>query len=369
MKTRLFFILIILLTHITIRSQIANNLLTNPKAFTTFLNEKNVWGKKYLLGYSKNNLPIYAYYYNKGGSEKAMIIGGVHGSEFYGVDVANATKKALDKMKVSSFKYKVIIIPELFPDNVAKGRLNIFTENFGRKTCEVCNGLDMEPECKLCVDPNRQMPCVNEYYEIGKNLTCTSETIEIENQILLYMTQKYDPSRIVSLHCKNDFRKNEIGIYADPRTGKDNVSLGYSDDALLALKMAFIVKENRGVILGNFISEKYTKAKDSFKIKSVSYLNPVYPQDPPAENKGTRQIRSYENNDNKVSFGTWASSEIWDQNNKKLKKAAITVTVELPQYYSFFSEKYNEGSLRQEELNDNTNAYVKAIVEGFLDHK
>lgn len=342
------------------------SILKNPASFKNLLARDNVWGKKILLGYSKKNKPVYAYYYNRGGTDKAMIIGGVHGSEFYGVDVANALKDSLDKMKVSRFKWKILVIPELFPDNVEEGRNNIFEINWGRKTCEKCHG--MSDDCK-CIDPNRQMPKSNMPYKIGDSLSCTNEKIETENQYLLFVTQLYNPSRIVSLHCKNAFLKNQIGIYADPRVDKDNIALGFSEDAILALKMAFIVKENEGVVYGNFVDEKYVKNdKDEYKIKAVSYLNPVYPKDPPAESKGSKQDRTYETNGGMVSYGTWASTEI-RMNNKLFKKAATILTIELPQYYSFFETKNDMSSLKEKELYLNTTAYVKAIKEVFLEAK
>lgn len=366
----------IMLLMLTLFSQIAfgqakqKSVLEAPKIFNDLLLENNVWGKKVLIGNSSKGRPIYAYYYNKGGVDKAMIIAGVHGSEFYGVDVANRLKDSLNRLKSPKSKWKILLIPELFPDNVLKGRDSSFKENYGRRTCEICHGLDKEPECTKCVDPNRQMPKINSYFKIGDTLSCVGDKIELENQYLIYITQKFDPSRIISLHCKNSYKMSEIGIYADPRTDNDNLALGYSDDAILVLRMAFVIKENNGIIYGNFVDEKYTKVKDEFKVKAVSYLNPVYPQDPPAESKGEKQDRSYEKKggDGKISFGTWASTEI-KNGQKRLKKAATTITVELPQYYYFFKKIDDKKELQTSRLEQNTLAYLKAIKEIFLEIK
>ncbi len=360
MKNPLFFLLFLFLANCVF----SQNILENSSQFDKLLSKHNVWGEKIQLGTSSKGKPIYAYYYNKGGSETAMVLAGVHGSEFYGVDVAYEVKKRLDQKKVKKSKWKILLIPELFPDNVEKGRNHPFSINYGRKTCEVCHGQDSD--CSFCSDPNRQMPCINTYFKPGDTLSCFNEKIETENQILLYLTQKFNPDRTVSIHCKNSSGLEEIGIYADPKTGVNNTALGFQSDAFLALEMAFKVKERGGTIFGNFINEKIKVVNDSIEIQKVSYLNPIYPQDPPANFKGENQIRSYETNGGKVTYGTWASSEIRDGNKRLLKKAATLITVEMPQFYYFFDEKDNPETVRLRELKQNTSAYADAITEVFL---
>lgn len=360
-STSIFTFFFILATHFWA----AQSILENSKQLERLLNKNNVWGEKILLGNSAKGKPVYAYYYNKGGTAKAMILGGVHGSEFYGVDVANEVKKKLDSRKTKKSKWKIIIVSELFPDNVEKGRNHPFSINYGRKTCEVCNG--QESECTFCSDPNRQMPCTASSFKAGDTISCFGEKIETENKYLLLLTQQYNPDRIISIHCKNSSGLQEIGIYADPKTGPDNTALGFAEDALLALKMAFTVKENGGVIFGNFIRERAVVINDSVYTEKVSYLNPVYPQDPPASFKNEKQPRSFETNGGKVTYGTWASTELRSPLGELIKKAATLITVELPQYYYFFDEKDNLNSLRKTELDVNTKAYVKAIQEIFLE--
>lgn len=330
------------------------SVLENPNSFENILLE-NAWGKKIFIGYSAKGNPVYGYYYNKGGTDKAMILGGVHGSEFYGSYLADSLKASLDKMKVKNYKWKVLIIPRLFVDNIIEGEKCLFEINCFRRTCD------------KCPDPNRQMTKAGLEYKIGDTLSFLNEKIEIENQYLLHITQTFNPSRIASLHCKNgptSWRTSEdlkakgeqIGIYADPRTDGDNIALGFSEDALLTMKMAFIVKENGGIINGNFIENS-----------EISHLNPVYPQDPPFAQKNQRQERSYNKADKEgVSFGTWASTEI-KKDNKLIKKAATIFTIELPQYYSFFNTKDDIGSLDKASLNQNSNAYLKALREVFLE--
>lgn len=358
---KIFICALFFLFSLPVYSMPNKSILENSKLLNRTLAKRNAWGAKIFIGYSKKGKPIYAYYYNKGGKDKVLVIAGVHGSEFYGVDVARALKDSLDHLKTQTSRWKILIVPELFADNVEEGRKHIFQVNRGRKTCEVCFGTD--DNC-IKIDPNRQMPAVNNLYYPGENLSGTGDTIEIENCYLLYITQQFNPSRIVSIHCKNEARRHEIGIYADPRTTCDNIALGYSDDAILAIKMAFTVKEEGGVILGNFVGQEHIKTEDSCYIKPVSYFNAIYPQDPPAIRKGEKQERNNGNNQHGITFGTWASTEILI-NKRLLKKAATTITIELPQYYSFFTTDGDMTSLREAELYANTVAYVKAIMHVF----
>jgi len=396
--TKTFFTLTLLLFSICGFSLTAQSILENPKALKSALLQNNVWPKKIFVGYSKLKNPIYAYFYNRSGTDNAMIIGGVHGSEFYGVDVVHAIKDSLDKMKNQKFKWRVLLIAELFPVNVKKGRQNIFKENYGRKTCDICNGQKEENECiNHCVDPNRQMPGIDSLYRNGKTTTAQNGPIEIENQYLLFITQTFNPSRIVSVHCKNgvaewmtdeekqehESKNRQIGIFADPRTitiyhdtlnnnqkkhRPKNIALNYHIDEMLTLKMAFLVKENKGIITGNFIDKKYVRTIDektkepAYNLIDVSYLNTIYPLDEAAADEGSPQIRSFEKNGGKVSFGTWASTRI------KEKKDAIMLTIELPQYYSFFSKKNDLSTLDIPKLKANTNAYVNAIAKVFLEN-
>lgn len=390
-------------------SQSEPNILENDQALKNVLSKKDAWGEKVFIGVSKLDSPIYAYYYNRGGTDKAMIIGGVHGSEFYGVNVVKAIMDSLKNKDPKEFKWEILILPEIFPDNVQKGRNNIFIENYGRKTCPVCHGVDDEDKCSnSCVDPNRQMPRLDSLFRVGMSTAYKGKPIEIENQFLLSITQTFNPSRIVSIHCKNGIaewmtkaekqehkaKNGEIGIFADPRTitkqitKKDNkkglhhIALNYHFDEMLVLKMAIYVKENGGIITGNFIKEKYVEITNnktkqiSYKLKDVSYLNTVYPLDPAAVEKDFVQKRNYEDSagyekkNGMVSYGTWASTQIQSKN------AAIMLTIELPQYYSFFpsefaqkgkSDQYILDKIDLSKLNLNTSAYVNAVTKYFLE--
>ncbi len=316
------------------------------------LERNDAWGDTIYLGPSNTGKDsIYAYYYNRNGTDKAMVMAGVHGSEFYGVDVVDSLKARLDTMTNISYKWKIILLPSLFAENVSFGRSLPFYENKGRETC------------KGCTDPNRQMPKDNLLYESGV-ISALGEKIETENQYLLQLVQAYTPSRIASIHCKNEGRKNEIGIYADPRTDTNRIALGFAKDAALAIEMAIVTKDNGGRIIGNSDSD-IRKGYDA-KYTYIFY-NAIYPQDSLAVMKSGNQYRSFQDKVSGtykgVSFGTWASTRIY-KNGQLKKDAATTLTIELPQFYSFADSKN-----KKYPITTNTNAYVKSLVEVFLSNQ
>lgn len=353
------------------------SVLKNPTKFNNLIQENNVWNKQIFIGNSKTGKPIYGYYFNNGGIDKAMIIAGVHGSEFYGVDLALKVRDSLTNLKVKKCSWKILIIPELFTDNVKLGRDHIFETNYGRSTCTQCKG--QNPKCEYCTDPNRQMPSFEKEYIIGQDSSFNNKKIEIENQYLLFITQKFKPSRIASLHCKNSELKEEIGIYADPRTDNKNIVKDYSTDALLTIKMAFLVLNNGGIIYGNFPkTQNYSfdffdyEGKNKISVErfdNFKYVSALYPQDSKISIENKKQKRSYEENAEKgISFGTWASTDIV-KSKKLIKKASTILTFELPQYKMFFSQNDDKTSLNKKLLELNTQAYLKSIIVGFLDIK
>ncbi len=325
------------------------SIFKDSTALPKILNKDGFWPKRIFLGYSKTNkYPVYAYYYNRGGTEKAMIIAGVHGSEFYGVEVAKALKDSLDKKNPKWFKWKILLIPSLLIENV---------ENAEIKASSNPKDVWYRETSREFGDPNRQMPRINQLYK-KEDTSATGGKIEIENQYLLQLVQVYNPARIASIHCKH--HPDTTGIYADPRTDTAQISLGYSTDSTLAIAMANVVKKDGGIIRGNFLNN------------SVSAL---YPLDPPIAAKDSFQPRTFKIDvpkDKKVgvSFGTWASTEIY-KNGILLKKAATVLTLELPQHLQFFDDKKEKvpRKINTQKLSTNTNAYVKSLLEVFLSNQ
>ncbi|MEO7312024.1 MAG: hypothetical protein ABIX01_16600 [Chitinophagaceae bacterium] len=68
----------------------------------------------------------------------------------------------------------------------------------------------------------------------------------------------------------------------------------------------------------------------------------------------------------RITFGTWASTQINEDANI-VKQAATMITLELPQFHSFYTDELNGLSLK--ELYTNTNAYVKSLLEVFLSNQ
>jgi hypothetical protein len=272
----------------------------------------------------------------------ALVMAGVHGSEFFGVDVAYALKVKLDSLNPESFKWKIVIIPELFVDNVQMARSMPIEESYYRCTCtDNCT-----PKVWNC-DPNRQMPKMNRLFDVSM-LDALGRNLEVENQHLLQFVQVFNPSRIASIHCNNT--PADVGIYADPRVNENEIALGFSIDRSLAINMAMKAEGLGGKCIGN-------KLQSSIK-------NAIYPRDLRDTAEGKPQRRNYNVDSGRgISFGTWASTEI-NKDGANIKKAATVITMELPQFRSFYSSSTK--SLNLSRLYSNTNAYVKSLLEVFL---
>lgn len=154
--------------------------------------------------------PIHAFYFPGTGSRRAMIIGGVHGTERAGVEVVN---RLLDQMRAPGAPqpvFSVIVVPSLFPENVAAGR----------------RATPHQP------DPNREMPAVGATPGTTDSL---GRPIEPENLVLLDLIERFQPERIASVHGHSPPRRGGAdmpSITDDPRPGHE------AEDDALTLAMA-----------------------------------------------------------------------------------------------------------------------------------
>lgn len=336
------------------------------------LAKPNCWGDSLLLGYSKEQRPVYAYCFNRQGTKKALILAGVHGSEWGGVNTAYALLDSLRKMDEETFPWAIVVVPELFVDNVRKGRMHYDPNNASKNRFS----------CETCVDPNRQMPKPNQIFKNKNTKDAFGRSIEIENHYLLMLVQTFQPDRIVSLHTirPDDKTKlfDETGVFADPQTGKGQKALGYEKDRALAIEMAKRVLANNGSAAGN-----YDRKENKWTT--------VYYNDPSISSRGEWQRRSYNNYLDSIqlrneviknaklenvsaitiasmeaalknvqrkfgcTFGTWASSTIY-QNNLVVKPAATMITCEQPDFRV----------ISKAEQKINIEAYCKAILQVFL---
>ena len=150
---------------------------------------------------------IRAYYFPGTTNRNAMIVGGVHGSERAGVQVVELILDMLRTPDPTTGRprrpaFNVVVVPELFPANVAAGR---------RRT----------PGQK---DPNRQMPARGEVVGArrgpqGRPLSAIGEPIEPENLVLLDLVDTFKPERIAMVHGVASGRL--AGVSTDPRPGQE----------------------------------------------------------------------------------------------------------------------------------------------------
>lgn len=295
---------------------------------------------KAVLGYSKQNRPVEAWYFPGSSDQKALIIGGMHGSELPSIEIA---KKLIELLSGGERPYyNVIIIPVLFPDNAAKAVMTIEKPrgNFGRYSTEAS------------VDPNRQMPELGKPFNPDHPVDMYGRLIEKENQFLLQLIQDYQPSRIVNLHAIKDVSK--AGIYADPRTDCGGYALGFETDSSLAVSMASFIETSGGYVPGNHLQQAPTA---------------LYYHDPEIAPMGWLQKRNLHgsplpnNRGYGVSLGGWATTAVCDETNKR--EAARLITVEFPGYKPSYAYEGKE----KESCILNIHLYTTAIRTIFLEEK
>jgi len=262
------------------------------------------------LGYSASGLPVDAWYFPGTSNERALIIGGMHGSELSSITLAEKLITALQAGEPSY--YSVVVVPALFPDNAAAAaglpQQIGSMQNIGRYSY------------RGATDPNRQMPSPGRAFDAATGLDHLGRAIETENEFLLELIQEFRPTRIANLHAIRDLDRG--GIYADPRTDHHGIALGFESDSLLAIKMALAAWEAGGAMKGNGLPEQ---------------ANTIYYRDPAAVPAGQWQPRNFTGSFGKqrrgsgVSMGTWGSTAIALETNAELNRPAMRViTIEFP---------------------------------------
>jgi hypothetical protein len=264
------------------------------------------------LGITKKGRPVDAFYFPGESDRKALVIGGVHGSELSAIEIARNLVTLLEKE--SRIHYNVVVIPCLFPDNEAtaltskEGAKKMF--NNGRYTT------------KLSVDPNRQMPPLGRSFNDEDPTDYIGRPIEVENQLLLQLINEYKPDRIVNLHAIHNI--NQAGIFADPRTDYQGYALGFESDSVLAIQMAKFIYERGGNVAGNRLDNSPTA---------------LYYNDPAIAPEGEPQSRNMEgaklplDRGLGVSLGSWASTAVCDSLHASANRTAMRlITVEFPGY-------------------------------------
>ena len=297
----------------------------------------------FVLGRSQRGKNVDAFFFPGTSNKRALIIGGMHGSELSSIEVAT---QLLHFLKPGdSIFYNVIIIPSLFPDNAETAKQLPSKiggiENIGRYSFPGA------------VDPNRQMPTPGKAFDDDEALDHVGRKIENENTLLLDLIDQYRPQRIVNLHAIRDTAN--AGVFADPRTDDKGIALGYETDSSLAIAIAKDIEQNGGYIPGNRLNKKPSA---------------LYYKDPPAVPAGYFQQRNFSGSllpgkrGGGVSLGTWASTAVVNEKDPgKSRDAMRILTMEFPgsKRLSDYTQK-NEQAFYQQ----NVELYAAALKNIFL---
>jgi hypothetical protein len=201
---------------------------------------------------------VQAFYFRGTTDRRALIIGGVHGSEPGGVEVVNDLLDLLRAPNAPMPFFSIIIVPELFSANVHSSRPLSERRTSGGITKQLVKGKAKDVDTP---DPNRQFPDVGKDAAQDPTLGCLVDSenrcIEPENIVLMDLIDRFQPERVANVHGhsvpKNNAQLKKEGgpsITTDPRPGHEK-----EDDAL-TLKMAQEADKLGVRVPGNFLGTK-----------------------------------------------------------------------------------------------------------------
>lgn len=251
----------------------------------------------------KGKTPIEAFFFPGTSDRRAMVIGGVHGTEASGVEVVNDLLENLRKPTAPPLFYSVIVVPVLFPENLRLG---------SRLTPSA-------PE-----DPNRNFPRVGQTLADataagkGKPVDSQGRPIEPENVVLIDLLERFQPERIASVHGHGEPPKDPApgkdmpGIFVDPRTATPAIK---AEDEALTLRMAKAAKAKGVRVPGNWLGTPQETSE--------------YPPNAPKLSKG-------------ISLGGYGPAAT------AARPGMTTITVEV--YGNATSAKSADGAARKKEL-------------------
>ena len=296
------------------------------------------------LGLTRQGRPVTAWYFPGTSDQKALVIGGVHGSELSSIEVADALVEKLLLQEEKTY-YSVIVIPSLFPDNAATAmrapEQTGSVLNIGRYTHQTA------------VDPNRQMPSPGEDMDDERPADHLNRTIERENQFLLQLIRAYRPTRIASLHAIRN--TNYGGIYADPRTDAKGYALGYDSDSSLAVDMAKLVDLQHGNVAGNQLDKKPT---------ALYYMDPIPVAKGILQKRNTTGSALKAHRGSGISMGTWGTTAIENERSGLSNRPAMRViTIEVPGARRSFDYKTAQ---QQDFFRNQMLAFANSIYNVFL---
>lgn len=260
-------------------------------------------------GFSKQGRPIEAFYFPGKSNKRAMVIGGVHGSELSAIEVARTLVVQLTEEEIY---YSVIVIPCLFPDNAhtanqQQARIGDMA-NIGRYSYGEA------------ADPNRQMPALGKPFDKNNPFDYAGRPIEKENQLLLQLIQEFRPQRVINVHAIRTVER--AGVYADPRTDDKGRAFEFKSDSSLAIDMAYYIKAHNGHAPGNNLDTKPT---------ALYYCDPAVAKPGLKQNRNLHGSKLPGNRGFGVSLGSWAATAVNVPENETNSRPAIRLfTMEFP---------------------------------------
>lgn len=298
-----------------------------------------------IAGYSKQGRPIEAFYFPGQSDKRAMVIGGVHGSELSAIEVA---RTLVSQLLDEEIYYSVIVVPCLFPDNANTASLQEAqignTANIGRYSYGEA------------ADPNRQMPSLGRPFDRNNPVDFAGRTIEKENQLLLQLIQEFKPQRIINVHAIRITQN--AGVYADPRTDNRGKAFEFQSDSSLAIEMAIHIEQNNGGAPGNHLNTKPT---------ALYHCDPVVAKPGEKQNRNLHGSKLPGNRGFGVSLGSWAATAVQDPTNETNSRSAIRLfTMEFPgnkrpSDYAGFQQRFV--------CTERVEAYAASIAKVFLAEK
>jgi len=198
---------------------------------------------------------VQAFFFQGTSNRKALIIGGVHGSEPGGVEVVRNLLAMLQIPGAPIPFFSVVIVPALFEANVSSSRplWERRTSGGNVRSLSARGAVRNVPT----PDPNRQFPAVGADPTTDPTLGCVvdeqNRCIEPENLVLLDLINRFQPERVANVHGHSPQPRERLlthggpSITTDPRPGQE------SEDDALTLTMAREA-QRRGVrVPGNFL--------------------------------------------------------------------------------------------------------------------
>jgi hypothetical protein len=312
---------------------------------------RNRSSTQYNANYTLENetFTLETYLFQGESDQKAMIVGGIHGSERGSVEIARSLIARLQTPGHPRPFYSLLIVPQLMAHNTRRtGRVrpdglragshddrysNIHRNADGhivragnpeRRLPESFAGREpLETNSREYTDPNRQAPRLGHGVDAHDPRDARRRPIEPENYIMVSLFNRYHPSRIVMLHGID--ARTQGGIYADPRTTADGTALGYDPDHQLAVEMARSADTN-------YTDNGGTQRNGPVPHNAIRTDHPDtrYHTDPAPVAAGEHQRRLTRAG---TSFGGWFATEVNDPTHTDQNRPAVTtLTLETPTY-------------------------------------